>query len=322
MKKSLITKLAVVTSVILLGASAQAQTLMYQWNFDGGSGTTVTPNVATGGGGGLTLGGTGVYGGAGSGVSGAAGDLAFANTGTTYGTATGAGIAASTTADINLGTLTAFTMTGWMKANGGFTAINGGGGATTTFQRVFMIGAGTPDTGSANSATLSLFNNFPSAAAQTNAIQLKLAGATLYNGPSGTDGALSGNGSLNAFGSDWTFFAVTVDLTATANNVNFYLGNASSLNAPITVTYTNNVGAAIGSIAFGTADGVALLNRANENRGLNGSGDDFRFYSGALNAAGVSAVYSSANAVPEPVTMTMLGLGSLVGIMALRRRHR
>jgi hypothetical protein len=143
----------------------------------------------------------------------------------------------------------------------------------------------------------------------------------VINGPFGTDAALSGNGSLNAFGSDWTFFAVTVDLTATANNVNFYLGNASSLNAPITVSY-NNAGVAIGSIAFGTADGVAFLNRANEQRGFDGSGDDFRFYSGALDAAGVSAVYSSANAVPEPVTMTMLGLGSLVGIMTLRRRNR
>ena len=307
-------------ALALTGLALTTQAQMYQWNFDGGSGTTVTPSVATGGGGGLTLGGTAAYGAAGSGVSGVAGDLALANNSTTYGTATGAGLASSTTGNINIGVQTAFTMTGWIKADGGFTAI-GGPPTGSTFQRVFMIGQGTPDTGSANSATLSLFNNSLSPAAQTNAFQLKLGNAAGYVGgaPFGADGVLSGNGSLNAFGSAWTFFAVTVDLTGTANNVNFYLGNASSLNAPITVTYTNNVGAAIGSIDFGTTGSALLLNRANLVRGFDGWGDDFAFYSGALDQSSVDGI--RLQGVPEPATVTMLALGSLVGVIMLRRRR-
>lgn len=302
--------------------TTQAQTPLYGWNMNGGSGTIITPSAAVGGGGGLTIAGTGAYGGLGSGVSGAAGDLAFANNNTTYGgTAANSGLAASTVGDINIGVQTAFTMTGWIKADGGFNAINGGGGANTTFQRLFMIGQGTPDTGSANSATLALFNNSPSPSGQTNAIQLKLGNAAGYIGgaPFGTDGALTGNGSLNAFGSDWTFFAVSVDLTASANNVNFYLGNASSLNAPITATYTNSLGAAIGSIDFGTTGSALLLNRANEARGFDGWGDDFAFYSGALAQSAVDGI--RLQGVPEPATVTMLGLGSLVGVIALRRRR-
>ena len=314
-------------ALVALGLAPQihSQTLMYQWNFDGGSGTTVAPNVATGGGGGLTMnyGGaaTSLYGGAGSGVSGAAGDLSFANNNTTYGSASGSGVAVSTAGNINLGSQSAFTMTGWIKPDGGFTAINGGGGATTTFQRLFMIGAGTPDTGSANSATISLFNNSPSPSGQTNAIQLKLGGAGgLINGPWVTDGALTGNGTLNAFGSGWTFFAVTVDLTSFTNNVNFYLGDTSVLNSPITVTY-NNAGAAVGSINFGTTDSALLLNRNGRDRGFDGSGDDFRFYSGALDGSGVAAAYNAALPVPEPATLTLVGLGSLAGILAIRRRR-
>ena len=84
----------------------------------------------------------------------------------------------------------------------------------------------------------------------------------------------------------------------------------------------NNAGVAIGSIAFGTTDSALFLNRANLARGFDGWGDNFGFYNGALDAAGVSAVYSSAHAVPEPVTMTLLGLGSLAGIMGLRRRRK
>ena len=73
----------ILSALALTGLALTTQAQMYQWTFDGGSGTTVTPSVATGGGGGLTMnyGGTAtdLYGAAGSGVSGAAGDLAFAN---------------------------------------------------------------------------------------------------------------------------------------------------------------------------------------------------------------------------------------------------
>ncbi len=138
------------------------------------------------------------------------------------------------------------------------------------------------------------------------------------DGPYGADGALSGNGSLNAFDSVWTFFAVTVDLTATANNVNFYFGDAAALNSPITITY-NNAGVAIGSIDFGTAGSALLLNRANGNRGFDVWGDDFAFYSGALDQATVDGI--RLQAVPEPATATMLALGSLVGVIMLRRRR-
>ena len=314
----------ILSALALTGLALTTQAQMYQWTFDGGSGTTVTPSVATGGGGGLTMnyGGTAtdLYGAAGSGVSGAAGDLAFANNNTTYGTAASSGLASSTTGNINIGVQTAFTMTGWIKADGGFTTI-GGLPSGSTFQRVFMIGQGTPDTGSANSATLSLFNNSLSPSGQTNALQLKLGNAAGYIGgaPFGADGALSGNGSLNAFGSAWTFFAVTVDLTGTANNVNFYFGNAAALNAPITVTYTNNVGAAIGSIDFGNTGSALLLNRANEARGFDGWGDDFAFYSGALDQTTVDGI--RLQGVPEPATVTMLALGSVVGVIMLRRRN-
>jgi hypothetical protein len=304
-----------------LTVTTSAQTLLYQWDFNTAvSGTTVAPTVAVGGGGGLNLlyGGaaTDLYGPIGSGVSGGAiaNDRAFANNNSTYGS-TPAGVASSTAGNINIGVMTAFTMTGWIKADGGFTAINGGGGANTTFQRVFMIGQGTPDTGSANAATLALFNNSGSSSGQTNALQLRLSNV---NGPFGTDGALSGNGSLTPFGSDWTFFAVSVDLTATTDNVSFYFGNTSSLNAPVTMSY-NNAGVAIGSIDFGTTASALLLNRANPNRAFDGWGDDFRFYSGALDQSGLDAV--RLQAVPEPTAATLLGLGFLASFMAVRQRR-
>jgi hypothetical protein len=52
----------------------------------------------------------------------------------------------------------------------------------------------------------------------------------------------------------------------------------------------------------------------------NGGGGNPR----ALSNGGLGNVeiWSGLVSAPEPVTMTMLGLGSLVGIMALRRRNR
>jgi PEP-CTERM motif len=310
---------ATVILAILAGLAAPAPAqLLYQWDFNTAvSSTTVTPTVAAGGGGGLTMsyGGvaTDLYGPVGSGVSGGArpNDRAFANNNTTYGTAAASGLAASTAGNINIGVQSKFTMSGWMKADGGFASQS----ASAAFARIFMIGQGTPDTGSANAATLAIFNNFPSTG-QTNALQARLSNIL---GPNGTDGALSGNNSLLLFGSDWTFFALSVDLTATANNVNFYLGNTTSLNAPVTLSY-NNAAVAIGSIDFGTTASALLFNRANGQRGFDGWGDDFRFYSGVLDQPILDGV--RADAVPEPTTATLVGLGSLAGFMGLRRRCR
>jgi hypothetical protein len=90
------------------------------------------------------------------------------------------------------------------------------------------------------------------------------------------------------------------------------------LSAPITLSY-NNAGAPIGSIDFGTAASALFLNRANEQRGFDGWGDDFRFYSGALSSSALDGVRASA--VPEPSTLSVLGMGSLAGLLTLRRRH-
>ena len=75
-------------------------------------------------------------------------DRAFANNNTTYGNAAAGGLAASTAGNINIGVQSKFTMSGWMKADGGFASQS----ASAAFARLFMIGQGTPDTGAAPSA--------------------------------------------------------------------------------------------------------------------------------------------------------------------------
>ncbi|MBC8095862.1 MAG: hypothetical protein H7Y43_08615 [Akkermansiaceae bacterium] len=313
-------KQSALTLALLAGltASAPAQ-LLYQWNFDTAvSGTTVAPNVAVGGGGGLTMnyGGvaTDLYGPLGGGVSGGAGDRAFANNNNTYNNSAQGGVVQSTAGDMNIGALSQFTLTGWIKADGGFSA-----NTANSFKRLFVIGQGTPDVGSANSIGVATYtaNN----ANGTNSFQLKLGGAGgNIAGPNGGDGLLTGADTLTPFGSGWTFFAVSADLSLTANNVSIYFGSQGSLNSPLTFSF-NNAGVAIGSINLGATASALLLNNSSRARGFDGFGDDFRLYSGALDAATVEGIRFAATPVPEPGVGALVGLGLLVVIGAVGRRN-
>ena len=290
-------------------AQLSAQTLLYRWSFNSEtSGTTVTPDASVGGGGVLTMnyGGTetDLYSPIGGGVSGGGipNDRCLANHNSIYGNASLSGIAATTPGNMNIGVLDKFTITGWVNADGGFDNI-----PDNTYSRLFLLGAGTPiDTGSPNSATLTFYKNLFAWHGQgTNAIQLRLGGpAGSIGGPYGGDGAIANNFFTGRAG--WVFMAVSVDLTLSSNNVVFYVGDPASSTTLFSTTYYNNGGAPIGSIDFGSAAYLALLNRNDRNRAFDGWGDDFRLYSGVLGIEDLEMV--RLEAVPEPKALLLLPL--------------
>lgn len=312
-------------------SSAPAAVLLYQWNFDqnGGTGTSVSPAVTPNGlasdGGVLTMaqanGSAGpvftpanLYTASGGGVSGAAGDYAFDNSASVSNNPTPGGIAYSSgvAATNNLNTVNAlpnfggastnptFTITMWVKPTTAELAVQ---------SRLMEIG------------TTSTFDE------STNGLWVGLnSGKVQAGGSSAGANFIAGN---TLVANTWNFIALDVDLAAT--NVFFdssmiaatgeddsfvlYQGAQSANN----YAYTYENGWANGTMNFsGTQDYLQLLNRtSNAQRAFQGQGDDFRIYSGLLTTSQLQTIAAEAP-VPEPANLASLAVAS--GLLLLRRR--
>ena len=197
-------------------------------------------------------------------------DRAFDNTASSGPGAAG-GIALSGAGNMNLGTLSQFTLTAWVKPQVTI--------GTGLFPRIMMVGATSGyDTSGANGAAF-LGNG--------SGFELTV-NTGLVNTPGG---ALTGTG--------WYFVAVTYDSTLANNNVNFYVGAPTSA-AVLFSTQTLSQG----PVAFGANAYAYLMNVSNSthplNRAFDGLGDDFRIYTNVLNQSALELVRSNALSTVAP----------------------
>ncbi|MEO7932615.1 MAG: glycoside hydrolase family 2 TIM barrel-domain containing protein [Chthoniobacterales bacterium] len=200
-----------------------------------------------------------------------ANDRAFNNAASTS-MGQGGGIAASATGNVNLGTLTSFTLACWIKPEADFSTIPDG-----RFPRLMLIGATANYDANGNGVYLAAYNS----GGNTRTLQFKV-NTDSGNGVIATPNVLSG--------SDWTFVAVTYDSTLGSNQVKIYVGNRSgALGTPVT-TATYGAGA---SVPFGANAFAYFLNRGDRGRAFDGSGDDFRIFNGALSQAQLESVRAS-----------------------------
>lgn len=215
----------------------------------------------------------------------------------------------------NLGLLTNFTITAWVKADSGLAG----------FPRVLMLGSQNIDNSGLNSLGLLFFTG--------NTLQLKVHGLGA-NGISGPTGLL--NGGL----SDWLFVAVTYDgtvdpaATVTNNNVYFYSGDRFNTlgagtggrygtpNGSGTSVNTNYPGAAPNGPGFVNFAGItngdgsfsAISNQVwvyigNRNggrdRAFNGRYDDVRFYANQVLSQAQLDVVRQEPGLPLPQRLTV-----------------
>ncbi len=213
-------------------------------------------------------------GGGGSAVPAAlANERAFNNTAATS-MGQGGGVVASASGNLNLGTLTSFTVACWVKPEADFSTMPDG-----RFPRLMDIGSAANYDANGSGVYLSAYNS----GGNTRTLQFKVNNDS-GNGVIATPNVLSG--------SDWTFVAVTYDSTLGSNQVKIYVGNRSgSLGSPVT-TATYGAGA---SVPFGTSAFAYFLNRGSDRgRAFDGWGDDFRIFNGALTQAQLESVRGSA----------------------------
>jgi hypothetical protein len=220
----------------------------------------------------------------------------------------------------NIGLLTNFTITAWVKAD---QAISG-------FPRIFILAGQNVDAASAsfNSLGLLFFTG--------DNLQLKVHN-TGGNGISTTTGPLAGGTS------DWIFIAVSYDSTldpTVVSNVVFYVGDRINPlgSVPNTVIPMSYIGTSVNSVApadpngpgyinfagenFLNGDGsfgltnawCAIGNRPNRQRSFSGRYDDVRFYANkALTLAQLEAVRTDAHpGIPDPLTITVQPQNTMV----------
>ncbi|HAO78025.1 MAG TPA: hypothetical protein DCQ92_03415 [Verrucomicrobia subdivision 3 bacterium] len=298
--------------------TAQAQTPLYQWNFNGSGTGTGVPNV-TSGGGSLTASGTGSF--TGAGASGQPGDFAYSST-----SASGYANAGITTAGdtlTGLSGLNQFTITFWL--NPFITYSNQPAVSGTTVSRFLQIG---PVSGYDEASI-----NTQGGANNANAgISIALNNISLQVGVGQAPAFIANNAFASYGANQWVMVALEYDGTAISANSSSSLATAigngagdaavfistpGNLGGPIMLGMTNTAGAVV-SPGLTASELLLLANRNNPNRGWDGEIDNVGIYNGLLTTSQLNALTT---AVPEPATVTMLGLGSLVGVIALRRRR-
>jgi hypothetical protein len=305
--------LAFVATLLVAGPAFSAANLLYNWNFNGDSGSAVNNSAANPN----ALGGTlemrnavglpfNFHGPSGSGSTGMPGDIAFdASSGSL---ASASPVAISPTGDITTGSMSKITITGWLKDTGESNY------SDTNFSRILTIGPagydGAAGAGIANPAPNSSLSlgvyNFGST---FGALQLKINGA---GGANSFDGVISSNEVLPS-NDKWFFFAVTYDSTAPIVNnsgvytnsnasqptVGMYIGSLTQdISAPaFSAAYpgiTGTTPSSPGAIQFTSAI-ASILNRTSSSRNQPyvGYADDFRIYDGILSAQELNTLRQS-----------------------------
>lgn len=262
------------TAVLLLtGAiNLQAQTPVYQWTFDGGSGTGVPPITA--GGGTLTTGGTTASFG-GPGVSGAATDFAFTNN--------SSGIATNNADISGLGTNSFLTVTFWMKASVAYAS------QSQVNARLLMVGSSLGyDEGATGSASAP-GGLFTFALNTGTNLQIGV-------GPSITPVVTGAFGPYSA--GQWVFVAFEYDGStgnaffnpamgtaignSSKNGALFLASTNSSIGVPTMMAITTNFSTSYGILTNTTSMVLQVGNRANLGRGFQGSIDSINIYTNQL----------------------------------------
>jgi len=271
----------------LLGMSTQAQTPLVDYTFNGNGNNSGSLSGGT-----LTLSATGsgtesfV---ANSDPSGASSSLSLSSA---YGNAANSAIGQNTGSSLNLGTLSQFTIVGWIEVTSYGSSIA---------PRLWNFAPSTGDAG-ANGIYFAL-NQYGS----TTGVALDLR-------PNGTVIGSGNNNSGTFTPNTWTFFAATFDSTS-ATPINYYLGSPVS-----SITSDGTLSGTIAAPNLGATAYDSIGNRADGTRGLPGANlADFALYSGVLSTATIDSIRLSE--APEPSTLALVGLG-LGGLIVTMRRRR
>lgn len=280
-----------------LAVQSQAQTLLYQWNFDNASGSgaslTVDPSYRDG----SMTGGTFFQGNANntittpasSGLSGGVSDLGVSQS-ANYNVNSSALIAGAG----NLSSISGFTIGMWVNIAANYTA-NG-----VVNARLFDINTTSSGDGNLLYFAINSWTNL-----QVGVNNGANTGSILSNDPLGD---------LTTIANKWIFIGLSYN-TAAGGTADLYVGGANTA-ASLAGTLTG-----VGNIAWGSSTNFFMLanrNTTSPNRGLPGTVDNVSLYSGAGDLNFVQGIQG----VPEPGTMILAGLGGVTMLVAFRRRTR
>ena len=287
-------------AVLALPAAGQAQTTLYQWDFDPSGGLAPTATGGGVGGGTLSIANTVATTGTvdGAGITGLAGDYGLDQSSTQYNTTNPA---SRVTASLgSFPTLTAMTVSLWVKS------VNWATSAGTANARLLQLNSASGLDGD------KLYFSLNAGSASGNTLQVGI-------NSTGT-GTINTGAVLPNTGSDWVFVSFTWDSTLTSGqNISTYLGN--------TTTSVAQAGSAFGayttSMASVSALSIGNRDTGSPSRSFDGVIDDIRIFSGALSQAQLETVrLEGIGAIPEPASCAAILGGLALAGVALRRRHR